>query len=87
MLEIGFGSYHLKETIIKCQESNSKSAAVALRLGFIEVSKELEASEINGKKEDVRVFRLVREDYVKKDHWDNDLKGKFHIRLFEFFSL
>lgn len=60
MIEIGFSSYELKEILIKCTESNLKSAAVAQRLDFTEISKEVGAGEINGKKEDVRVFRLLR---------------------------
>jgi len=66
ILTIGFNEMGLNRIVIRAQPSNTKSCAVPERLGFTAEGVEKQAELLNGEFVDLKVYVLLRADWLKQ---------------------
>ncbi|EAR85852.1 GNAT family acetyltransferase (macronuclear) [Tetrahymena thermophila SB210] len=64
LIDYGFEDLKLETVFIKCIISNTKSANIAIRLGFEEVEQQKNAIQIENEWYDFRVFQLTKDKYL-----------------------
>ncbi|KAL4463981.1 hypothetical protein ABPG74_005918 [Tetrahymena malaccensis] len=65
LVDYGFEDLKLETVFIKCIISNTKSANIAIRLGFEEVEQQKNAIQIENEWHDFRVFQLTKDNHLK----------------------